>query len=42
MIEVYRQPGPNSYQESRVLRSGDTLDILAFPGINIPVNDMLR
>jgi len=40
-IEVYRQPGPEGYWETRTLRRGETLHLTALPGRTIAVEEIL-
>src|SRR5581483_8823648 len=40
-VEVHRDPTPNGYQTTRVLRRGDTIQPLAFPEVTIVVADIL-
>lgn len=41
-IEIFRQPQPDgTYRERLIRRPGEQVDLLAFPGVLIPVNDLL-
>ena len=40
-IEVYREPGPDSYQSLRTALPGETLDIAALPGVTLQVADII-
>ncbi|HLP91609.1 MAG TPA: Uma2 family endonuclease [Nostocaceae cyanobacterium] len=40
-ITIYRQPTPTGYKDVQILQRGDSLSILAFPEINLTVNDVL-
>lgn len=41
VVEVYRDPNPDGYRTSRLLRRGDTLSIAAFPDVSLTVDDVL-
>lgn len=41
LIEVYRDPSPEGYQQVVILRRGDRLSPLAFPGLVIEVDALL-
>ncbi|MGI9054925.1 MAG: Uma2 family endonuclease [Pyrinomonadaceae bacterium] len=38
-LEDYRQPGEDGYQFKRTLRKGDSLNLVAFPEIEIKIDD---
>jgi Uma2 family endonuclease len=41
-IEIFRQPQPNgTYMDQSIRRPGEQIDLLAFPGALIPVDDLL-
>jgi Uma2 family endonuclease len=41
-LEVYRQPQPDgSFAEVRTLKPGDSIDVLALPGLTVAVADLL-
>lgn len=40
-IEVYREPSPTGYRAATHLGAGETLSLLAFPDILLPVDDVL-
>ncbi len=40
-IEIYRQPSPQGYRETRTARRGETLHPIALPGLTIAVEDIL-
>ena len=40
-IEVYRDPGPNGYSTGQIAERGDALSSLAFPDVQIAVDDVL-
>jgi len=40
-VEVHRDPTPEGYQTTQVLRPGDTIQLLAFPDVTIAVADIL-
>ncbi|CAN5832630.1 Uma2 family endonuclease [soil metagenome] len=40
-LEDYRQPGEDGYQFKRTLRKGDSLNLVAFPEIEIKIDDLL-
>ncbi len=40
-IEIYRQPGPEGYRETRTARRGQTLRPTALPELTIAVEDIL-
>ncbi len=40
-IEDYREPSPDGYQFKRTHRSGDALNLVAFPEIEIEVVNLL-
>ncbi|HLP91610.1 MAG TPA: Uma2 family endonuclease [Nostocaceae cyanobacterium] len=39
-ITIYRQPTPTGYKDVKILQRGDSLSILAFPEINLTLNDI--
>lgn len=41
VIEVYREPTPTGYQNVQRLQPGQTLSILAFPELNLMVDEVL-
>ncbi len=41
LVHVFRQPSGNIYQQKQVLCRGDTLSLLAFPDINVAIDQML-
>jgi Uma2 family endonuclease len=41
LLQVYREPTPDGYQNVRELRRGASLSILAFPDVTIAVNEIL-
>jgi hypothetical protein len=41
MVEVYRSPGPEGYEEEQELRAGDTAVTQAFPDVTISIEDLL-
>jgi Uma2 family endonuclease len=40
-VEVYREPTPDGYQNIQKFERGQTLSTLAFPDVNITVNEVL-
>lgn len=41
-LEVYRQPQPDgTYADVRTLRSGDSVDVAALPGVTVAVRDLV-
>jgi Uma2 family endonuclease len=40
-IEVYREPSPEGYTSIGIKRRGDSIQLLAFPGVAIAVTDIL-
>jgi len=40
-VEVHRDPAPDGYRDVRRARRGETVDVAAFPGIEIGVDDIL-
>jgi Uma2 family endonuclease len=40
-IFVYREPGPEGYAVTHILQRGDTISIVAFPGITFQVSDLI-
>ena len=40
-VEVYREPVDGEYRLLRLCRSGDTLELLAFPGAALAVSQLL-
>lgn len=41
VIHVFRQPSGNTYQQKQILSEGDVLSLLAFPDINVAIDQML-
>ncbi|MFM9963043.1 MAG: Uma2 family endonuclease [Planctomycetaceae bacterium] len=42
-VEVHRDPKPNgTYADERVLKFGETLNIVRLPGISVPVEDIFK
>jgi Uma2 family endonuclease len=40
-IEVHRDPSPEGYTSVQILRSGDSISLLAFPDVTVAVSDIL-
>lgn len=40
-LEVFREPGPDGYVTASVFRRGETIAPLAFPDLQIAVDDIL-
>lgn len=40
-IEVYRDPAEDGYESLRTVRSADSLDLVALPGVTIAVSELL-
>jgi Uma2 family endonuclease len=41
LVEVYRAPGPEGYQQVRTLRRGERLSPQAFPELSVMVDELL-
>jgi Uma2 family endonuclease len=41
LIEVYRSPSPEGYQQVRTLRRGEGLSPQAFPELSVTVDELL-
>jgi Uma2 family endonuclease len=41
VVEVHRDPGPEGYRSVRLVRRGETIQPLAFPDVDIPVDAIL-
>ena len=39
-VEAYREPGEDGYQFKRTLRKGDSLNLAAFPEVEIKIDDL--
>ncbi len=40
-LEEYREPGEDGYQSKRTLRKGDSLNLVAFPEVEIKIDELL-
>lgn len=42
VVEVYRAPGPDGYQDVRIHQKGEHLPVLEFPDVVLSVDDFLK